>query len=124
AEAMAIPDNKGEHPMQPLNHLGTPATVPLENDFRVRPGPERDSLTDKLVSQLNKVINFTVENDYKALVSTLHRLITRRQVYDGKAAVSEKPFSISPLSRCIRSAVSNRVEGFPCLGKVYYGRSL
>src|SRR5262245_53814022 len=80
--ATAIPDDKGKHPMQSLNHLRPPTTVPLENDFRVRSRSERDSLTDKLVAQFDKVINFTVENDYIALVSTLHRLITRREVYD------------------------------------------
>ena len=68
--------------MQPLNDTCTPATVALENDLRIGACPERRSLLSELMAQLNKIVNFTIENDHITSVSALHWLIARREVDD------------------------------------------
>src|SRR5260370_18509079 len=74
-QTLAIPDNKGEHAVQLLDDVRAPTMVAFENDFGIGVGSKDHALACELLAQLDKIINFAVEDDHIAPIRALHRLI-------------------------------------------------
>src|SRR5262245_59519647 len=89
-QTLAIPEDKGEHAMQPLDDVHTPMSVTFENDFGIGVGAEDRALTCELLAQLEEIINLAVEDDYIASICTQHWLIAGGKINDRQPAMAEK----------------------------------
>src|SRR5689334_19708623 len=61
----------------------------MDDDFRIRVGPERMAGRLQFGSQLFEVVDFTVEDHPDGLRLVGHRLMTASQIDDGKPSESE-----------------------------------
>src|ERR1051325_6944994 len=78
----AIPNDKGEHPMQPLDDTRAPAPVTFENYLSIGACSERRALGSEHIPQLHKIVNFAVEHNDITPVDAVHRLIAGSQIND------------------------------------------
>src|SRR5262245_20208679 len=81
-----VPDQKGEHPDQPVQTIRAPPLVSGQNYLGV--GSTAVLIIAQLGSQFEKIINFAVEDDHQRAVATGHRLAARgREVDDAQTIV-------------------------------------
>src|SRR4030095_5473208 len=111
-----IPEDKGEHPVQPLDNVRTPTTVAFENHLGIGAGSERRARSRERLTQLNEIINFTVENYDITPIATLHRLIAGGQVNNRQPTMAEEHFALTPLACRIWPTMSDCIEGASCCG--------
>src|SRR4030095_3412518 len=111
-----IPEDKGEHPVQPLDNVRTPTTVAFENHLGIGAGSERRARSRERLTQLNEIINFTVENYDITPIATLHRLIAGGQVNNRQPTMAEEHVAFTPLACDIRPTMHNGVKGTACRG--------
>src|SRR2546426_366961 len=104
-----VPQREGEHPRQAL-----PARVPrlfveVEDGLGVAPGPVVVPLRLERRAQLGVVVDLAVVGDPDALVLVRHRLMPRRHVHDGQAAVTQAGRSVHPEPLAVRPPMAEDV---------------
>jgi hypothetical protein len=113
-----IPDRKREHSPEPFETVFCPMLISSQEYFRIRVTAERKTLFDEFLSQLDVIINLTVERDPKSPGCVTHRLMTGiGQIDNSEAAMSEgralnfeEPFSV-------RSAMALKRDHLPHGGR-------
>ena len=105
-----IPDHKGKHSAQPVKDLHTVLTVPVQQDLRIRPGPEAVSSALELLPQFTIVINFPVKSDDQPAVFSTHRLIPALKINDRQASEAHRDLIVHILPCTVRSPVNDPVH--------------
>ena len=114
--ARAIVQGKGEHAIEPLQALGAPALVGLQQHLGVGMGSEHHPGCGQLGAHLQVVVDLAVVGQDEVATGIGHRLRTGLgQVQDGQAAVAETDLPARcqcslPATVPIRPAMDLRVQ--------------
>ena len=104
-----VPDGKGEHAAQLVDHALAAVLVEMENDLGVAAGLEEMAAADELAPQLAVVVDLAVADDPGAGVLVGDRLMPARQVDDREAAHGEAGLAEEHGALIVRPAVDQGV---------------
>ena len=77
-----IPDREAEHPIQPLDALGSVLLVEMHDRLGIRLRPEGVAARQQVRAQAEVVVNLPVEGDVNRAVLVRHRLVGHRAEVD------------------------------------------
>src|SRR6185437_7052163 len=72
--ALFVPQSEREHPIEALRASLAPLAIGHEDDLSVRPGPEHVAQGSQLSTELDVIINLTIEDKPLQPVGCGHRL--------------------------------------------------
>src|ERR1700733_14939598 len=79
-----IPNCQAKHPVEMVKNVIAPLCVPVNDDFRIRPGSKHMSEALEFALQLGKIIDFSIEDDPHRFLKVRHGLVATRKVDDRK----------------------------------------
>ena len=89
--ASVVPQGKGEHAVEALDAPDAPLLVSVEEDLRIRAGPEFVAEPLQPTPQLTEVVDLAVVDEPEALRRVRHRLMGgRREIDDGEPAMAQE----------------------------------
>jgi hypothetical protein len=105
-----IDDRRGEHAVEPPEHLLSPFGIPAKEDFGVRSGREPMSAPLEGSTQRSIVVDLAVHDEVSTSVLEVHRLRSARDVDDGEAGHPQVDRSGVMGPEIIRTAMDDRGE--------------
>src|SRR5690606_1194364 len=115
-----IMEGEGEHPPQPLQHLGPPGLVAFQDDFGIAARAEGMPGGLQLRAQLRVVVDFAVEDQGEASATADHGLIAGRHVDDAEPAMAQDQTVILVEAALIRTPVEHG-RAHPFAGRTRLG---
>ncbi len=108
ALASIVPEGKPEHPVEPVQDLGSPLLVAMDDDLGVRACAEDVAERFELASQFRKVVDLAVEDDPHRFLRVRHWLMAAGEVDDRESSESQADRSREVIALVVGSAMCNR----------------
>ena len=107
---LRVPDDKGKHAAEPVQDPRAVLAVAVQQDLRVRIGPEGMALDPEHLPELAVVVDLPVEGDDQPAVLRLHGLIAALEIDDGQTAEAHGDLIVHIFSRAVGAAVDDPVH--------------
>ena len=107
---LRIPDDKGKHSAQPVQHPGSVFAVSLKEHLRVRIGSESVSLDLQDLPEFPIIVYLSVKRDHQFPVLCLHGLVSALQINDRETPESHGDPLIQVFARSVRSPMDDPVH--------------
>src|SRR5262245_20283091 len=112
----SIRDRKGKHPEQLLGQTAPPLPVSVQEHFGVRLCSESMAARDQFLTQLDVVVDLSVEGDDEIALVGRHRLVSVRQIDNRQSAMPKDEIAVVPKGAVVGAAVPYEIdEGTPHL---------
>ena len=105
-----IPQSKGEHAPQPVQHFLAPLLIAVEQHLGVAAGGKGVPGGQKLLPQFLEVVHLAVKDHHQGAVLVEHGLLAALQVNDGQTAVAQGDLPIHKAAFAVGTAVNDAVH--------------